>query len=124
MNLLLSNNPSPHLNKQNKDSKTALEVAIDDHHSAIAMALIRKGAHLPFKHTSSMDIQFLQKLCVVGDVGLVKCISNDENEGEGLPNEKMEINEQLLNVVIRAHNIALLQILLASAKLYAKNEIL
>ena len=72
VNLLLSRNPSPNLNKQNKDGKTALEVAIDNHHSVIVVALVRKGAQLPFQHTSNKDTLFLQKLCSVGDVHLVK----------------------------------------------------
>ena len=138
VNLLLSNNPSPILNKKNKDGKTALEVAIDNHHATIVMALIKKGAQLPLQHTLHRDPQFLQNLCTVGDVGLVSMYLGDENKVEnktegdekksiGLWNrfktilpkmKRMQINEQLLNVVIRADNIPLLQYLLTSDKIY------
>ena len=49
VNLLLTNSPSPLLDKSNKDGKTALEVAVHNRLSAIVMALIQKGAHLPYK---------------------------------------------------------------------------
>ena len=118
VNLLLSHSRSPFLNAINKDSKTALEVAIDNHQATIVMALVSKGAQLPRPHTSHRDAQFLQKLCSVGDLGLVSMYLGDENKVENKTggNEKksvglwkkfkrifskkkrMEINEQLLNV--------------------------
>ena len=82
VNRLLSNNPSPLLNDKNKDGKTALEVAIDNHHATIVMALIKKGAQLPLQQTSHRDAQFLQKLCSVGDVCLVSRYLGDENKVE------------------------------------------
>ena len=155
--LLLDNNPSPFLNDENKDGKTALEVAIDNHLATIVMALVKKGAQLPLQHTSRRDVQFLQNLCTVGDVGLVSMYlgdenkvknktegdenklenetKSDENESVGLwerfkrilcknktrrmeiQEERMMINEQLLNVVIRADNSPLLQYLLTSDKI-------
>ena len=133
VNALLSSIPSPDLNKQNKDGKTALEVAVDNHHSATTMALVKKGARIPFKHASYRDTQFLQKLCSVGDVDLVKMYLGDVNEGVGLPRrskrivskrKKMKLNEQLLNVVIRAENIPLLQLLLTSDKVHTEKETL
>ena len=125
VNLLLSRNPSPNLNKQNQEGKTALEVAIDNYHSAVVVALDKKGAHLPLQHASHKDIQFLQKLCRVGCVHLIEMYLSCENEGVGFErrskrrkqSEKMEINEQLLNIVIRAENKDLLQLLLKSDKL-------
>ena len=125
VNLLLSRNPSPNLNKQNQEGKTALEVAIDNYHSAIVVALDKKGAHLPLQHASHKDVQFLQKLCRVGCVHLIEMYLSCENEGIGFErrskrrkqSEKMEINEQLFNIVIRAENKDLLQLLLKSDKL-------
>ena len=195
VNCLLANNPSPFLNDKNKDGKTALEVAIDNHQATIVMALITKGAQLPLQHTSHRDVQFLQNLCSVGDVGLVSRYlgdenkvenktkgeenevenktegdknkvknktEGDENEGENktesdenkanknteddqkegggfwkrlkrifhkkkkkrieINEERMEINEQLLNAVIRADNILLLQYLLTNDKIYMGKE--
>ena len=195
VNCLLSNNPSPFLNDKDKDGKTPLEVAIDNHHTTIVMALIKKGAQLPLQHTSHSDVQFLQKLCSVGDVGLVsrylsddnkvknksedeenevenktegdknkvknktegdknegenktesdenkanKKTEDDQKEGGGfgkrfkrifhkkkkkrmdIKEERMEINEQLLNAVIRADNILLLQYLLTNDKIYMGKE--
>ena len=118
VNLLLSNNPSPLLDKQNKDGKTALEVAVENHHSGTAMALVHKGAHLLFKDALNWNIQFLQKLCSIGNVSLVKMYLGDENEVIDDPREKITINEQLFSVVIRAGNIPLLQLLLTSDKIH------
>ena len=126
VNLLLSSSPSPLLTTQNKDGKTVLEVAIDNHHSAIAMALRTKGAQLLCQHTSHTDTQFLQKLCTVGDVQLVKTYLGDENKdvasqrvSKGRKQMKKiskELNKPLLNAVIRAENIPLLQLLLTRFK--------
>ena len=116
VNLLLSCNPAPNLNKQNKDGKTALEVAIDNYHSAIVMALVNKDAHLPPKRTACMDIQFLQKICRVGEAGLLKTYLSGEDE------EEMEITARLLDVMIRAENIPLLELLLASDNVFIEQE--
>ena len=124
VNLLLSNNPSPLLDKQNKDGKTALEVAIDNHHSGTAMALVHKGAHLPFIHASHWNIHFLKKLCSIGNVSLVKMYLSDENIAVDHPKEKITINEQLFSVVIRAGNIHLLQLLLTSDKIHTEEKTL
>ena len=118
VNLLLSNNPSPLLDKQNKDGKTALEFAIDNHHSGNAMALVHKGAQLPSKQALYWNIQFLQKLCSIGNVSLVKMYLSDEIEGKDHPREKITTNEQLFDVVIRAGNIPLLQLLLTSDQIH------
>ena len=117
VNLLLSNSPSPLLDKPNKDGKTALEVAIHNHLSAIVMALIQKGAHLPYKDTLHWDIEFLQKLCSVGDVSLVKMYLIDENKDRDHARKKIRTNERLFSVVIRACNIPALHLLLTSDKL-------
>ena len=124
VNLLLSNNPSPLLNFKNKDFKTALEVAIDNHHSATAMALVQKVAHLPFTYAFCWNADFLHKLCSVGNVSLVKMYLCDKNEGIHYPRTQISTNEWLFNVVIRAGNIPLLHLLLTSDMLHTDRETL
>ena len=124
INLLLSNNPSPLLDKRNKDGKTALQIAIDNHQSTAAMALIQKGAHLPFNHALHWNIGFLQKLCSIGNVPLVKMYLSDENEDKDHPREKITTNEKLFSIVIRAGNVPLLQLLLTSDKIHTDEKTL
>ena len=109
VNLLLSNNPLPDLHQQNKDGKTALEVTVDNHHSAIAVSLISKGASLPLKYASRSNNQFFQNLCHVGITDLVKRFLQAREDS-------VKIDGQVLDVVIRAGNEELIKHLLASDK--------
>ena len=145
VNSLLSNSPLPDLNHQNCDGKSPLEIAIDNYHSEIAMALINKGAHLPTEwasdslvkkraHSSSpmtahsltrthspvewvsdQNKQFLQKLCHVGNTYLVKSYLQ-MREGT------VAVGEQILGNVIRAGNAELLKLLLASDKVHVDKK--
>ena len=124
VNLLLSKSPFPLLDKRNKDGKTALEIAIDIQHSATVMALVQKGARLPFKHALHWNIEFLLKLCSIGNVPFVKLHLGDENEGIDHPRVKITTNEKLFNVLIRAGNIPLLQLLLTSDKIHTDEKTL
>ena len=147
VNLLLSNNPSPNLTKENTDGKTALEIAIDNQHSAIAMALVKKSSGLPYKYTTNKDIQFLKNICHVGDVGLVsaflcgeteevqendtagdlrRSVKNKSQRTETKEEDKtkIEITASILDVVIRAENIPLLELFLISNNVDIKEEIL
>ena len=122
VNLLLSKSPSPLLDKRNKDGKTALEIAIDNQHSATVMALVQKGARLPFKHALHWNIEFLLKLCSIGNVPFAKMYLSDENEDIDHPRGTITTNEKLFNVLIRAGNIALLQLLLTSDKIHTDKQ--
>ena len=115
VNSLLSNSPIPDLSQQNRNGKTPLEIAIDNYHFEIAMALINKGAHLPTEWASDSNNQFLQKLCHVGNTALVKRYLQ-------IQKETVKGVEQVLDIVIRAGNMELIKLLLASQTVHIKRQ--
>ena len=117
VNLLLSNTPAPDLNQKNYDEKIPLEIAIDNHQSAIAMALINKDAKLPLECASKLDDQFFQNLCHVGNRDLVKRYLQ-------MTQNFVAIDGRALHVAIRAGNAELIELLLSSSKVFVSKEIL
>ena len=115
VNSLLSSSKVPDLKHQNRYGKAPLEITTDNYHFEIAMALVNKGAHLPTEWGSSSNEQFLQKLCHVGNTDLVK---NYLRMREGT----VAVSGHTLGNVIRADNVELLKLLLASDKMHVDKK--
>ena len=115
VNSLLWNSTVPDLDQQNHTGKRPLEIAIDNYHFEIAMALINKGAHLPTEWASDSNNQFLQKLCHVGNTVLVKRYLQ-------MRKETVKGAAQVLDIVIRAGNMELIELLLASKTVHIEER--
>ena len=114
VNRLLSNKPSPDLNKPNHDGLTPFEVAVDSNNSVVAVALLASGASPSFRRVS------FEKLCQIGNKDLVNryiqsCTADDE---------VIESSRYSLDVLVRSHNLQLVSLILENTKVVKTSEAL
>ena len=101
---LLSNKPSPELNKPNRQDITPFEVAVDNNNSAVAMALYRSGASPSFKRVS------FQKLCQIGSKDLANrylqsCTSKQIIDSSSIDSLLKSGHVELVSFILKTTNV-------------------
>ena len=97
---LLSNKTTPDLNKQNSQSKTPFEVAMDNNNFVVAVALLKSGASPLFRHVS------LEKVCAIGEIDLVNkylqsCSTSQDIDSKTLDTLVKHGNVELVNFILK-----------------------
>ena len=114
VNRLLSNKPSPDLNKPNHDGLTPFEVAVHSNNSVVAVALLTNGASPSFRRVS------FEKLCQIGNKDLV----NRYIQSCTADNEVIESSGYSLDVLVRSCNVQLVSLILENTKVAKTSEAL
>ena len=102
---------TPNLATTNRYGMTPAEIAVNKGHTALATKLIKKGAALSYKNVS------FHSLCQLGDVNQMSSFLQDCTDS-------LIADEKVLNVVVKADNTKLLDLLLTNDTVIKSKEVL